>query len=80
MITIEEGAVGGFGAFVMHALAQGGFLDRGLKLRSMTLPDLFQDHDKPEAMYASAGLDAEGIVRATMAALGGEALPQGLRA
>lgn len=80
LITIEEGAVGGFGGFVMHALAQGGFLDRGLKVRSITLPDLFQDQDKPEAMYASAGLDGEGIVRVTMSALAGEAVARGLRA
>src|SRR5690606_17677448 len=70
LITIEEGAMGGFGAFVLHALAEQGVLDRGLKVRSLTLPDIFQDQDKPEAMYAQAGLDADGIVRAALSALG----------
>jgi 1-deoxy-D-xylulose-5-phosphate synthase len=70
LITVEEGAVGGFGAFVLHALAEHGALDRGLKVRTLTLPDVFQDQDKPEVMYAQAGLDAEGIVRAALSALG----------
>ncbi|OHB28997.1 MAG: 1-deoxy-D-xylulose-5-phosphate synthase [Phenylobacterium sp. RIFCSPHIGHO2_01_FULL_69_31] len=70
LITVEEGAVGGFGAFVLHALAEHGALDRGLKVRTLTLPDIFQDHDKPDVMYAQAGLDADGIVRAALGALG----------
>ena len=70
LITVEEGAAGGFGAFVLHELAANGALDRGLKVRTLTLPDIFQDHDKPEAMYAFAGLDADGIVRAALGALG----------
>jgi 1-deoxy-D-xylulose-5-phosphate synthase len=70
LITVEEGAVGGFGAFVLHALAEHGALDRGLKVRTLTLPDIFQDQDKPEVMYAQAGLDAEGIVRTALSALG----------
>ncbi|TAL33318.1 MAG: 1-deoxy-D-xylulose-5-phosphate synthase [Phenylobacterium sp.] len=70
LITVEEGAVGGFGSFVLHALAEHGALDRGLRVRTLTLPDIFQDHDKPEAMYALAGLDADGIVRAALSALG----------
>ena len=70
LITVEEGAVGGFGGFVLQALAEHGALDRGLKVRTLVLPDIFQDHDKPEAMYAQAGLDAEGIVRGALAALG----------
>jgi 1-deoxy-D-xylulose-5-phosphate synthase len=70
LITIEEGAVGGFGAFVLHFLAKDGALDRGLKVRTLTLPDLFQDQDKPEAMYAAAGLDADSIVAAALLALG----------
>jgi 1-deoxy-D-xylulose-5-phosphate synthase len=70
LITVEEGAVGGFGAFVLHALASHGALDRGLKVRTLTLPDSFQDQDKPELMYAQAGLDAEGIVHGALAALG----------
>jgi 1-deoxy-D-xylulose-5-phosphate synthase len=70
LVTVEEGAVGGFGGFVLQALAQHGALDRGLKVRVLTLPDVFQDQDKPEAMYAAAGLDADGIVRAAVDALG----------
>jgi 1-deoxy-D-xylulose-5-phosphate synthase len=70
LITIEEGSLGGFGAFVLHALAEHGALDRGLKVRTLTLPDIFQDHDKPDAMYALAGLDADGIVRTALSALG----------
>ncbi|MCO5092454.1 1-deoxy-D-xylulose-5-phosphate synthase [Bosea sp. (in: a-proteobacteria)] len=70
LITVEEGSVGGFGSHVLHLLAQNGALDAGLKVRSLTLPDVFQDHDKPDAMYAAAGLDAAGIIRAVEAALG----------
>jgi 1-deoxy-D-xylulose-5-phosphate synthase len=70
LITIEEGAMGGFGAFVLQLLAERGALDRGLKVRTLHLPDIFQDHDKPDAMYAQAGLDADGIVRSTLRALG----------
>jgi 1-deoxy-D-xylulose-5-phosphate synthase len=80
LITIEEGAVGGFGAFVLHLLAERGALDRGLKIRTLTLPDIFQDHDKPELMYAQAGLDAEGIVRTALSALGVDQTQGGLRA
>ncbi|KQU54114.1 1-deoxy-D-xylulose-5-phosphate synthase [Bosea sp. Leaf344] len=70
LVTVEEGSVGGFGSFVLHLLARKGLLDGGLKVRTLTLPDSFQEHDKPEAMYASAGLDAAGIVRTVEAALG----------
>ena len=80
LITVEEGAAGGFGAFVLHALADHGVLDRGLKVRVLTLPDVFQDQDKPEAMYAVAGLDAEGIVRGALDALGVAAEAKGRRA
>jgi 1-deoxy-D-xylulose-5-phosphate synthase len=73
LITVEEGATGGFGSFVLQALAEHGVLDRGLKVRTLVLPDEFQDQDKPEIMYAKAGLDAEGIVRATLRALGMDA-------
>ena len=62
--------MGGFGAFVLHFLASDGLLDRGLKVRTLTLPDLFQEHDKPDAMYAKAGLDSDGIFRTVLAALG----------
>ncbi|MBA4011283.1 MAG: 1-deoxy-D-xylulose-5-phosphate synthase [Phenylobacterium sp.] len=70
LITVEEGAMGGFGAFVLQELARHGALDRGLKVRTLTLPDIFQDQDKPEAMYAQAGLDADGIVAGALSALG----------
>ncbi len=80
LITVEEGAMGGFGAFVLHALAEHGGLDRGLKVRTLTLPDIFQDHDKPEAMNAAAGIDSEGIVRTALAMLGAERSRKGIRA
>ena len=54
----------------MHFLAHDGLLDRGLKVRPMTLPDIFQDQDTPEKMYAQAGLDADGIVAMALKALG----------
>jgi 1-deoxy-D-xylulose-5-phosphate synthase len=72
LVTIEEGAVGGFGAHVSQFLANAGKLDRGLKLRVLTLPDVFIDHDKPAKMYEQAGLDASGIVGTAFAALGRE--------
>ena len=73
--------MGGFGAFVLHALAQHGALDRGLKVRTLTLPDIFQDHAKPDIMYADAGIDADGIVRGALDALGiGNAAAAGRRA
>jgi 1-deoxy-D-xylulose-5-phosphate synthase len=80
LITVEEGAMGGFGAFVLQALAEHGMLDRGLRIRTLTLPDVFQDQDKPEAMYAAAGLDADGIVRGALAALGADRAVKGIRA
>ncbi len=70
LITIEEGAVGGFGSHVMQFLAWEGLLDRDLKVRPMTLPDIFQDHDTPERQYAQAGLDADGIAKVALSALG----------
>ncbi|MEM7398750.1 MAG: 1-deoxy-D-xylulose-5-phosphate synthase [Pseudomonadota bacterium] len=70
LVTIEEGSIGGFGSHVMQFLSLEGLLDGQLKLRSMVLPDAFIDHDKPEAMYAKAGLDAQGIVAMVFAALG----------
>jgi 1-deoxy-D-xylulose-5-phosphate synthase len=70
LITIEEGAAGGFGAHVLTLLSDAGALEHGLKVRTMTLPDKFQEHDKPERMYAAAGLDAKGIVAKAIAALG----------
>ena len=70
LITIEEGSVGGFGSHVLSLLAEAGALDKGLKVRSMTLPDIFQDQDKPERLYAAAGLDAKAIVAKAVEALG----------
>ncbi len=70
LITIEEGSIGGFGSFVMQFLAEEGLLDGGLKMRAMVLPDTFIDHDKPEKMYAQAGLDAKGIVGKVQEVLG----------
>jgi 1-deoxy-D-xylulose-5-phosphate synthase len=70
LLTIEEGSIGGFGAYVLQTLAEHGVLDRGLKVRSMVLPDIFIDQDSPNAMYAQAGLDAKGIVAKAFEALG----------
>jgi 1-deoxy-D-xylulose-5-phosphate synthase len=71
LITIEEGAIGGFAAQVYQTLSDHGALDRGgLKVRSMVLPDMFIDQDSPNAMYARAGLDAKGIVKKVFEALG----------
>jgi len=70
LITVEEGAEGGFGSIVLHHLARAGLLDHGLKMRPMTLPDRFQDHDKPELQYAEAALSAQHIVATAAAALG----------
>lgn len=70
LITIEEGAIGGFGSHVLHFLTNEGLLDKGLKVRTLVLPDTFIDQDKPEAMYAKAGLDAAGIVSTVFKALG----------
>jgi 1-deoxy-D-xylulose-5-phosphate synthase len=70
LVTIEEGSIGGFGSFVLQALAENGVLDGGMKVRSMVLPDVFIDQDSPAAMYAKAGLDAKGIVATVFQALG----------
>ena len=70
LITIEEGSVGGFGAFTLHYLAESGALDRGLKIRTMTLPDIFIDQDKPEKMYDLAGLNAHQIASMAIGAIG----------
>jgi 1-deoxy-D-xylulose-5-phosphate synthase len=69
ILTIEEGAAGGFGGQVLHFLAAEGLLDMGVKIRTLHLPDRFIDQDKPEKMYAQAGLDAAGIVNAVFSAL-----------
>ena len=68
-VTIEEGATGGFGAHVLTLASDEGLIDGGLRLRTMRLPDNFQDHDKPEKQYAEAGLDADAIVTTVLTAL-----------
>ena len=68
-ITVEEGAVGGFGAHVLTLASDEGLIDAGLKLRTLRLPDQFQDQDKPEKQYAEAGLDADAMVATVLAAL-----------
>jgi 1-deoxy-D-xylulose-5-phosphate synthase len=80
VVTIEEGAIGGFGSFVLHYLAQSGQLDQGLKIRTMVLPDIFIDHDSQGAQYDVAGLNAKHIVQTAMAALGREAVERPARA
>ncbi len=70
LVTVEEGAVGGFASHVLQALAQAGDLDAGLKIRPLVLPDTFVDQARPEKMYADAGLDKAGIVNAVFGALG----------
>ena len=61
LITVEEGAKGGFGAHVLHWLAESGELDRGLKIRTLTLKDAFIDQANPSDMYTEAGLDIRAI-------------------
>ncbi|SEQ84007.1 1-deoxy-D-xylulose-5-phosphate synthase [Sphingobium sp. YR768] len=68
-VTIEEGAIGGLGAHVLTLASDAGLIDNGLKLRTMRLPDLFQDQDKPEKQYADARLDADAIVDTVLTAL-----------
>jgi 1-deoxy-D-xylulose-5-phosphate synthase len=68
-VTVEEAAIGGFGAHVLTMASDAGLIDGGLKLRTLRLPDRFQDQDKPEKQIAEAGLDADGIVDAVLKAL-----------
>jgi 1-deoxy-D-xylulose-5-phosphate synthase len=70
LLTIEEGAVGGFGAHVLHFLSWDGLLDHGLKIRPMVLPDSFLDQDTPERMYEAANLNAKSIVAMVLSLLG----------
>ncbi len=70
LITIEEGAIGGFASHVMQFLANSGAFDKGLKFRAMTLPDLFLDQDSPETQYTLAGLKRTDIVATALTALG----------
>ena len=80
VITIEEGAIGGFGSHVLHHLAMSGLLDHGLKIRTMVLPDVFLEHDSPIAQYDQAGLNAGHIVAMALSALGREIAQQPARA
>lgn len=70
LVTIEEGAVGGFGSHVLQFLAVEGLLETGLKVRPLVLPDIWMEQAKPESMYAKAGLDRAGIVTTVFKALG----------
>jgi 1-deoxy-D-xylulose-5-phosphate synthase len=72
LITIEEGSIGGFGSIVLHTLAENGALDRGLKVRTLVLPDSYIEHDTQTEMYRAAGLDALGIISTVMGVLGRE--------
>ncbi len=80
LITVEEGAIGGFATYVLQYLARAGLLDNGLKIRPLTLPDYFIDHDKPLVQVAKAGLDHRGIVAAALQALGEEKIESPARA
>jgi 1-deoxy-D-xylulose-5-phosphate synthase len=68
-VTIEEASIGGLGAHVLTLASDEGLIDAGLKLRTMRLPDRFQEHDKPDKQHAEAGLDAAGIVDTVLKAL-----------
>ncbi len=72
LVVVEEGAVGGFGSHVLTLLAEAGALDRGLKVRTLALPDRFIEQDSPASQMHEAGLDAEGVVRGVFNALGRE--------
>ena len=74
LITIEEGAIGGFSSFVLNHLAQTGAIDKGIKIRPMFLPDRFVAHASPVEMYIDAGLQAADIVNTALGALGMEKL------
>ncbi|MBW8640164.1 1-deoxy-D-xylulose-5-phosphate synthase [Hoeflea sp. WL0058] len=70
LVTVEEGAIGGFGDHVLHFLAHQGLLENGLKVRPLVMPDVFMDQAKPEIMNSRAGLDRKGIVDTVFRALG----------
>ena len=69
LVTVEQGAIGGFGAMVLQAMSAEGLLDNGLKVRSMHLPDVFIDQAAPDEMYEAAGLNSDGIVQMVQRAL-----------
>jgi len=69
IVTVEEGSIGGLGAHVLTMASDEGLTDTGLKIRTMRLPDIFQDHDKPEKQYDQAGLNAPQIVDTVLKAL-----------
>ena len=69
VLTVEEGAIGGLGAHVLTLASDSGLLDTGLKIRTLRLPDVFQDHDAPDKQYDTAGLNAAGIVDTVLKAL-----------
>jgi len=69
LITVEEGSSGGFGSAVLSFLAEDGLLETGLRARTLTLPDVFYEHDKPEKLLARAGLDTAGIVAKALSCL-----------
>lgn len=77
LVTIEEGSIGGFGSFVLQHLATSGQLDHGVRVRTMCLPDIFIEHDKPEKMYDQAELNAAHIVAKALGALGKETVADG---
>ncbi|MCG8492901.1 MAG: 1-deoxy-D-xylulose-5-phosphate synthase, partial [Sneathiellales bacterium] len=70
LITVEEGAVGGFGSHVMQYMAMSGLLDNGIKVRPLCMADLYIDQDKPETMYDLAGLNCAQIIDTALSALG----------
>jgi len=80
LVTVEEGAIGGFATQVMQFLALEGVFDKGLKFRPLTLPDRFIDHDKPEIQVAQAGLDRAGILGTVLEALGQDEMESPARA
>ena len=73
MLTVEQGSQGGFGAMVLHELANAGVFDSGFAFRTMTLPDRFIDQASPAAMYADAGLTATDITATALQAIGQKA-------
>ena len=72
LLTLEEGAIGGFATHVMQFMAHAGLLENGLKFRPLCMPDVFIDHDKPDVQIVQAGLDPASIVAAALSALGWE--------